>query len=154
MFSQVLLSLFYFLDLLPEPGKLPAGIDFFRYIGNLVAHHVFDSILVNPIALGHGDKVGTAVVRTVIGVQLQLVSDALEGFLIPGIRQLEVFPVAVIGVGPVEQIGAAQCLRLLIFSEHQVLNAGVDGDDAVLASVRLHAALEGPVLQVHIFQFQ
>ena len=83
-----------------------------------MSHHVLDGVLVHAVALGHRDKVGTAVVWAVVGVQLQLVPDALECFLIPGISQLEIFPVAVIGVGPVEQIGAAQCLRLLIFSEY------------------------------------
>lgn len=70
-----------------------------------MAYHIFDSILVYSIALGHGDKVGTAVMRAVIGVQLQLVSDTLKGFLIPGIGQLEVLFVPVIGVSPVEQVG-------------------------------------------------
>ena len=84
--------------------------------------------------------------RAVIGVQLQFVPDTLEGFLIPGIGQFDVLLVAVIGVCPVEKIGTAERLRLLIFSEYQVLNAGVDGDDTVLSGIRLHASPEGPVL--------
>ena len=94
--------LFYFLDFLPEPGEFPAGVDLLSDVGNLVAYHIFDGILVHPIALGYGDKVSTAIVRTVIGVQFQVVPNTLEGFLIPGVGQFDVFLVAVIGICPVE----------------------------------------------------
>lgn len=81
MFStQVLLPLFYFLNFLPEPGELPAGVDLLGDVGDLVAYHVFDGVLIHAVALGHGNKVGTAVMWAVIGVQLQLVPDTLKGF--------------------------------------------------------------------------
>ena len=68
--SHILPSLFYFFNLLPEPGELPAGVDFLGDVGDLVAHHIFDGVFINAVALGHSDKVGTTVMRAVVGVQL------------------------------------------------------------------------------------
>lgn len=66
--SHILPSLFYFFNLLPEPSKLPTSIDFLSNVGDFVAHHIFDGILVHVIALSHGNKVGTAVVWTMIRI--------------------------------------------------------------------------------------
>ena len=66
--SHILPSLFYFFNLLPEPSKLPTSIDFLSNVGDFVAHHIFDGILVHAIALSHGNKVGTAVVWTMIRI--------------------------------------------------------------------------------------
>ena len=147
MFStQVLLSLFYFLDFLPKPLKFPLGIYLLGDVGNFMADHILDGVFVYAIALGHRDKVGTAVMGAVLGVQLQFITDTLEGFLIPSIGQLKVLLVSVVGVCPVKQIRASDCLCFSIFFEYQILNTGMNGDNTILTGIRLHAALKCPVL--------
>ena len=147
-------TLFYFFNLFFQPLEFALGIYLLGNVGDLMADHVFDGILVHTIAFGRGDEMGTAVVRAVVRIQAEFIPDALKRLLIPGVGQSDIFLLSAIGVDPVEQVGTVQLGGLFIFCLDQGAYLGMDWDNSVCASVRFHAALESAVFQVYILQLQ
>jgi len=58
----------YLFDLLLQPFKLLLRIDLFGDVRNLVAHHVFDGILVHAIPFCSSDKVGATIMGSMLGI--------------------------------------------------------------------------------------
>lgn len=86
--------------LLLQPIRLPLRVDLLGDVGDLVAHHIFDGVLVNLVSLGRCDKMGPAIMRPVLRVQVKGRDDPRQDILIPDIRQLDIF-LSLPGLDPV-----------------------------------------------------
>ena len=71
-------GLFYFLHFGTNPLDIPFSIRLFGYVINIMSDNLFDDVLIDTGFLCHCNELNTAIMRTVPGIELQIIAHPIE----------------------------------------------------------------------------
>nr|DAP49008.1 MAG TPA: hypothetical protein [Caudoviricetes sp.] len=89
------------------------------------------------------------IMRSMLGVQIQFVSNHTKAFLVSSISKCSVFATS-IRINIVEQVQTSKFLSLFIFSLNQMTNLRVNWNHTICTGICFDTASESPVFQIHI----